>query len=198
MNTLFMRSNTPFLFKQIPFIEVNSAEKNQDMAFIYHEKQVEPLNFWLVEGESVSTGNYEQIMASQCAAQIRDWLSAGDNQQAFLLEQGKKKAVTSADIMVLVRSRREALLIRDALNLLSIQSVFLSNRESVFETNEAKDLLWLLQAVVAPEKERVLRASLASRIFGFNAKQIDELNQDEQRWNQYVEQFADYFVLWQK
>ncbi|OAT34548.1 exodeoxyribonuclease V subunit beta [Proteus myxofaciens] len=198
VNTLFMRSNTPFLFEQIPFIEVSSAEKNQNMAFIYHNKPVAPFNFWLAEGESISTGNYEQIMASQCAAQIRDWLFAGDNQQAFLLEQGKKKAVTSADIMVLVRSRREALLIRDALNLLSIQSVFLSNRESVFETNEAKDLLWLLQAVVTPEKERVLRASLASRIFGFNAKQIDELNQDEQRWNQYVEQFSDYFVLWQK
>lgn len=100
--------------------------------------------------------------------------------------------------MVLVRSRREAVLIRDALNLLSIQSVFLSNRESVFETNEAKDLLWLLQAVVTPEKERVLRASLASQLFGFSAKQIDDLNCSEERWNSYVEKFADYYVLWQK
>src|SRR5699024_6036 len=83
-------------------------------------------------------------------------------------------------------------------NLLSIQSVFLSNRESVFETNEAKDLLWLLQAVVTPEKERVLRASLASRLFGFSAKQIDDLNCSEARWNSYVEKFADYYVLWQK
>lgn len=100
--------------------------------------------------------------------------------------------------MVLVRSRREAILISDALNLLSIQSVFLSNRESVFETNEAKDLLWLLQAVVTPEKERVLRASLASRLFGFSAKQIDDLNRSEAHWNSYVEKFADYYVLWQK
>ncbi|WP_099074431.1 exodeoxyribonuclease V subunit beta [Proteus alimentorum] len=198
VNSLFMRSNAPFLFEHIPFIEVTSAEKNQDMAFIYHDKPIPPFNFWLAEGESVSTGNYEQIMAAQCAAQIRDWLSAGDQQQAWLIEQGTKKAVTSADIMVLVRSRREAILIRDALNLLSIQSVFLSNRESVFETNEAKDLLWLLQAVVTPEKERVLRASLASRLFGFSAKQIDDLNGSEPRWNSYVEKFADYYALWQK
>ncbi|MBJ2109671.1 MULTISPECIES: exodeoxyribonuclease V subunit beta [Proteus] len=198
VNKLFMRSNAPFLFEHIPFIEVSSAEKNQDMAFIYHDKPIPPFNFWLAEGESVSTGNYEQIMAAQCAAQIRDWLSAGDQQQAWLIEQGTKKSVTSADIMVLVRSRREAVLIRDALNLLSIQSVFLSNRESVFETNEAKDLLWLLQAVVTPEKERVLRASLASQLFGFSAKQIDDLNCSEERWNSYVEKFADYYVLWQK
>lgn len=198
VNKIFMRSNAPFLFEHIPFIEVSSAEKNQDMAFIYHDKPIPPFNFWLAEGESVSTGNYEQIMAAQCAAQIRDWLSAGDQQHAWLIEQGTKKTVTSADIMVLVRSRREAILIRDALNLLSIQSVFLSNRESVFETNEAKDLLWLLQAVVTPEKERVLRASLASRLFGFSAKQIDDLNRSEPRWNSYVEKFADYYVLWQK
>lgn len=30
------------------------------------------------------------MMATQCAAQIRDWLSAGDQQQAWLLEQGEK------------------------------------------------------------------------------------------------------------
>lgn len=198
VNKLFQHSKAPFLFEHIPFIEVSSATKNQDMRFIYQDNAVAPLNFWLAEGESVSTGNYEQLMALQCAMQIRDWLAAGDTQHAYLIEQGKQKAVTSADIMVLVRSRREALLIRDALNSLSIQSVFLSNRESVFETNEAKDLLWLLQAVVTPEKERVLRAALASKLFGFSAKQIDELNQDEHRWDRYVEQFADYFVLWQK
>lgn len=198
VNNLFSRSKAPFLFTHIPFIQVSSAEKNQNMAFVYHDKPVAPFNFWLVDGDSISTGNYEQIMATQCAAQIRDWLSAGAQEQACLVRNGKKTAVTSSDIMVLVRSRREALLIRDALNLLSIQSVFLSNRESVFETNEAKDLLWLLQAVVTPEKERVLRASLASALFGFSAKQIDELNLDEQRWNRYVEQFADYFLLWQK
>ncbi|QAV22511.1 exodeoxyribonuclease V subunit beta [Proteus hauseri] len=198
VNKLFSRSNAPFLFTHIPFIEVSSAEKNQNMAFVYHNKPVAPFNFWLVDGDSISTGNYEQVMATQCAVQIRDWLSAGAQDQAYLVRHGKKISVTSSDIMVLVRSRREALLIRDALNLLSIQSVFLSNRESVFETNEAKDLLWLLQAVVTPEKERVLRASLASALFGFSAKQIDELNLDEQRWNRYVEQFADYFLLWQK
>ncbi|MDI7032672.1 hypothetical protein, partial [Escherichia coli] len=88
-------SKTPFLFDHIPFIDINSAEKNQHMKFIYQQKTVAPLNFWLAEGESLSTGNYEQLMASQCAMQIRDWLSAGDNHQAWLIEQDNKRAVTS-------------------------------------------------------------------------------------------------------
>ncbi|MDI8800061.1 hypothetical protein MJM59_33680, partial [Salmonella enterica subsp. enterica serovar Montevideo] len=41
-------------------------------------------------------------------------------------------------------------LIRDALTLLAIPSVYLSNRDSVFETLEAQEMLWVLQAVMAP------------------------------------------------
>ncbi len=43
----------------------------------------------------------------------------------------------ASDITVLVRSRQEAL-IRDALTSLNIPSVYLSNRDSVFETLEAQ------------------------------------------------------------
>ncbi len=42
---------------------------------------------------------------------------------------------------------------RDALTLLEIPSVYLSNRDSVFETLEAQEMLWLLQAVMTPERE---------------------------------------------
>lgn len=68
---------------------------------------------------------------------------------------------------MLVRSRREAVLIRDALNQLNIPSVFQSNRESVFATQEAKEILWLLLAVLTPEKERVLR-SVSHGLIRFN------------------------------
>lgn len=66
-----------------------------------------------------------------------------------------------------MRSRAEAALIRDALSALAIPSVYLSNRDSVFETTEAKDLLWLLQAVLAPEQERALRSAMATGILGW-------------------------------
>ncbi len=61
--------------------------------------------------------------------------------------------VRASDISVLVRSRQEAALVRDALTQLAIPSVYLSNRDSVFETLEAQELLWVLQAVMTPERE---------------------------------------------
>lgn len=110
----------------------------------------------------------------------------------------KQRPVSAADITVLVRSRREAQLIKDALNQRAIPSVFLSNRDSVFDTPEARELLWLLQAVLNPEKERLLRSALASGLFGLNAAQIDALNQDEAARDRLVDEFAGYGQIWQQ
>ncbi len=143
---------------------------------------VKALTFWQVEAEGVSVAEYEQATASQCAAQIAQYLQGGFQGSSYFDNKGAHTPVEASDITVLVRSRREAVLIRDALNRLNIPSVFQSNRESVFSTSEARDLLWLLQAVLTPEKERVLRSALATGILGLTAKQIDDLNHDEKSW----------------
>ncbi|MCP5645395.1 hypothetical protein NL299_27615, partial [Klebsiella pneumoniae] len=83
-----------------------------------------------------------------CAAQIRDWLQAGQRGEALLMNGDDARPVRASDISVLVRSRQEAAQVRDALTLLEIPSVYLSNRDSVFETLEAQEMLWLLQAVM--------------------------------------------------
>ncbi|WP_416776783.1 exodeoxyribonuclease V subunit beta [Xenorhabdus budapestensis] len=196
VNKLFSHTDRPFLFDQIPFIHVNSAEKNHNLKFLLHKQEQTALQFWLQSGEGVSKRDYEQGMARLCAAQIRDWLLAGQEGSALLQRGEKNRPVTAADITVLVRSRREAALIRDELNELKIPSVFLSNRENVFDTPEAKDLLWLLQAVLSPEKERVLRSALASSLFGLSARQIDQLNHDETAWDKLVDEFDGYARLW--
>lgn len=73
----------------------------------------------------------------------------------------------------------EAALVRDALTQLAIPSVYLSNRDSVFETLEAQELLWVLQAVMTPERENTLRSALATSMMGMNAQDLDALNNDE-------------------
>ncbi|MDE9591149.1 hypothetical protein, partial [Xenorhabdus bovienii] len=82
------------------------------------------LRFWLQPGEGVSKREYEQSMARLCAAQIRDWLQAGQDGKAFLHRAEKSRPVVAADITVLVRDRREASWIRQELNTLKIPSVF--------------------------------------------------------------------------
>jgi exodeoxyribonuclease V beta subunit len=42
------------------------------------------MNIWLMPGEAVGSGDYQTFMAQLCAAQIRDWLSAGQQGRALL------------------------------------------------------------------------------------------------------------------
>ena len=198
VNKLFLQADEPFCFKQIPFQPVMPAPGSDKSAFVIDGKIQPAMQFWWQGEEGVSSGDYERTMAGVCAGQIRDWLQQGQSGTALLRCGDEELPVSAADITVLVRSRREAQLIKDALNQLAIPSVFLSNRDSVFDTPEARELLWLLQAVLSPEKERLLRSALASGLFGLNAPEMDELNHDETAWDALVDEFAGYGQVWQQ
>lgn len=198
VNTLFEQMDSPFMFREIPFLPVRSAPGNASLRFEYQGESQPAMRFWLMEGEGCGVGDYQSYMAEHCAAQIRDWLSAGLRGEATLWKGSTSRPVKASDITVLVRSRQEAALIRDALTLLDIPSVYLSNRDSVFETLEAQEMLWLLQAVLAPERESTLRSALASSMLGLNALDINRLNHNEAEWDAAVEEFVHYRERWQK
>ena len=196
VNRLFARMDSPFLFSAIPFLPVNPAEPNQQLTLLKDAQTQAALRFWLQPGDGVGVSDYQQFMAQQCAADISRWLVAGQQGRALLGKGDNLRPVQASDITVLVRSRNEAGLVRDALNGLSIPSVYLSNRDSVYTTPEARELLWLLQAIQAPEQERLLRSALATSIFAIDAASLDTLSQNEREWDALVEQFAGWQQLW--
>lgn len=198
VNRLFSLSDNPFMFREIPFLPVKAAAKNQGLCFTVDAADVPAMNVWLMPGDTVGSGDYQTFMAQLCATQIRDWLSAGQQGRALLWRGETSRPVQASDITVLVRNRLEAAQVREALQTLGIPSVYLSNRDSVFETLEAQELLWLLQAVLAPERENTLRSALATSMFGLTALDIENLNQDEQAWDALVEEFSDYRQIWRQ
>ncbi len=198
VNRIFSQIEDAFMFRQIPFQPVKFAAKNQSLRFVVKGEKQPAMSMWLMDGEGVGVSDYQSSMAGHCAAQIRDWLMAGQAGDALLYEGEKRRPLRASDITVLVRSRHEATLIRDALGLLNIPSVYLSNRDSVFETPEAQEMLWLLQAVLAPERESTLRSALATAMLGLSALDIETLNNDEAAWDAVVEEFAGWREQWQK
>ncbi|MEE8936604.1 exodeoxyribonuclease V subunit beta [Klebsiella pneumoniae] len=198
VNRLFSLSNNPFMFHEIPFLPVKAAAKNKGLRFTVDAADVPAMNVWLMPGDTVGSGDYQTFMAQLCATQIRDWLSAGQRGRALLWRGETSRPVQASDITVLVRNRLEAAQVREALQTLGIPSVYLSNRDSVFETLEAQELLWLLQAVLAPERENTLRSALATSMFGLTALDIENLNQDEQAWDALVEEFSEYRQIWRQ
>jgi exodeoxyribonuclease V beta subunit len=66
-----------------------------------------------------------------------------------------------------------------------------------FETLEAGAAL-AAAGGAGPERENTLRSALATSMFGLNALDIENLNQDEQAWDALVEEFSGYRQIWRQ
>ncbi|KKX75584.1 hypothetical protein UF37_22430, partial [Vibrio parahaemolyticus] len=100
------------------------------------------------------------------------------------------------DIAVLVRTGSEGRMIIQASAAHVIASEYLSNRDSVFYSSAAQDLQRFLQAVLTPENDRALRASLASELFALDAASLDALHHDGVVRENAVNEFKEYCKLW--
>jgi len=84
---------------------------------------------------------------------------------------------------------------RDQLLRLGVPSVQHAD-DSVFLSDEAQQLEWLLAAVVEPGNEGRVRTALASDLFGLSGADLYRLREDEQIWARWLEKLQDYRQLW--
>jgi exodeoxyribonuclease V beta subunit len=108
------------------------------------------------------------------------------------------RVVQPAEVAVLVRTGKHAQLIRKELSDRGVRSVYLSDRDSVYATDEAMDLWYILRAVAQPRSAAALRAALATRCFDHGFADLDRLLADETRFEQEAERFARWQLTWQR
>jgi exodeoxyribonuclease V beta subunit len=101
-----------------------------------------------------------------------------------------------ADIAILVRNGREAAEVRRALGRRGVASVYLSDRDSVYASAEAADLLRLLQAVASPRELRGVRAALASALLARTLDELRELADDEAALDRHCETLQQLHAAW--
>ena len=146
---------------------------------------------------SLAKGEYREQMAARTATEIVRLLDlAAGNRAGF---QGESwQPLRPADIAILVRDGIEADAVRNALSERDVRSVYLSDKDNVFAREEASDVLRWLKACAEPESERLVRAALATATLDLSWQHLDELSEDERRWEDQMQQFIDYRRLWQR
>ncbi|USD36019.1 exodeoxyribonuclease V subunit beta [Ferrimonas sp. SCSIO 43195] len=186
----------PFLFAdEIPFISVEANGKSDRL--LIDGEEVNGLNLWLdPDSEPVNKGRYLERQAEAAASEMCRFLTLSAQGRAGFERNGTLTPLNAADMAILVRDFTEAKAIRTALDRRGIRSVYLSDKDSVYASAEAQDLLLILQAVVAPEQERRIRAALACLTLGMDWATLDRLNGDEHQWDNLVEQFRGYQQHW--
>ncbi|MBY0240587.1 MAG: exodeoxyribonuclease V subunit beta, partial [Burkholderiaceae bacterium] len=147
------------------------------------------------EAEGFKKDHYREFFAHHCAEHIAGLLN--DEQAGFDGDAGFKR-LQPADIAVLVRDRKEAAAIRQALARRRIASVYLSDKDSVIDSEEAADVLRWLTAMANPLDGGLARAAFATRTAGLPLAELARLSGDELAWEQRVEQLKTLHLVWQR
>jgi exodeoxyribonuclease V beta subunit len=149
--------------------------------------------------EGLSKGAYFDEMAARCASHMAELLREGQAGRTGFSTPGEPfRALAPSDLAVLVNNATEARAIRGALLARGIKSVYLSDKEGVFETAAALELEVWLAACAEPDSERRLHAALAMPSVGLGLADLDALQHDELAWEERVLQFRAYHRQWQR
>ena len=184
---------------QIPFVRVDAQGKEQQLW--QHGQPVAPMTLWYFDAEDasgLSSSDYRNQAAQVAASQIVQWLNAGAVQHMGFGRTEVETALQPADIAILVRNATEAKSIARALHERNLPSVYLSDRESLFASQEAADVLHWLRACAAPEDERLLRAALGTLTLALPLQQLLDWHNDELAWEQQTGHFYHWQRIWQR
>ncbi len=136
------------------------------------------------------------LAAGSCARAIRDLLVRSRDGNAMRHDGAVQRPIEARDCAVLVRSHREGIAIRDALTHLGVPAVS-AGRGSLYETDEAQQLLALLLALSTPGDERRLRAVLATPLFGYDAAALQARESDGDQRRRWQQDLADWRLRWE-
>ena len=136
-----------------------------------------------------------KLFAARCAEQITAWLN--DLGNGFARDGGRFERLRPRDIAVLVRTGKEAAAMRFALQRRGVASVYLSDLDSVFQGEEARDLVHWLRGVATPQDAALVRAALALRTLDLSLAELDALFADDEAFDRQALELRELQQVWQ-
>ena len=181
LNLLYSKHPSPFANEQIKAPEILCASSRNDFLEI-SGKQIEPIRILVKESPALSgdpspeTGEAsedpeEMLVVRTTAREIFRILSVSAKSRIG------EKSVSPREIAVLVRKTREAHQVEKELGLLGIPS-FLEKDGSVLDTPEARELEWILLAILGKGGFSGVLAALSSELVGKDFQNLKKMKSD--------------------
>ncbi len=190
VNTIFSNVKLPFVFDKISFDKAEPAKKADVEPGVkpnmQNDRQNALLKLWYLkskEGKPVNKSDAVLLIANAVSGEIARITSHTDH------------PVRSGDIAVLVRTNRQAKIIKDSLSKRSIPSVLYSTG-NIFDSDEAMETERVLSAIAESGNERRLKSALVTRIVGVSAKEIDSMENGLQSLEPWMLKFREYSKIW--
>lgn len=186
VNTLFTGVERPFVFDWIRYEEVEPAQRSEG-GDPRAESGCAPLEIVIVGRGEGGLGNSQAAVSAAVACEIVKLVSRGDG----------GGGTRPSDIAVLVRDKWQALAVKQALVSARIPCVLTSD-EDVFDSREAFEISLVMDAIMEPRREGVVRCALLTRIFGLGPSDILALHANDTAWEEWMERFHSYSELWRR
>jgi len=209
VNALFQQAETrpagAFHFKQaqdnpVPYVAVEARGRTESLQI--DGRPVIPMNLWYMPGANEhgvsGPAEYRQELAEATASEIVRWLQQAQQGRTGFQTADGLRPLQPRDIAILVRTGSEAATIRQSLRRRGVNSVYLSDRDSVFASREAPDVWRWLQAAAHPGDQRLLKIALTTASMSLPLPTLKQIFHDEDRWEETVEHFRDYQHRWQR
>jgi exodeoxyribonuclease V beta subunit len=198
VNTIFSNTRSPFVFDRIGFEAVISGEKKESISPQFSPAFI----LWYLginenadPSKPLSKTESVPLIARAVANEISRLVLSNKNTPSTCLQGFRRDGVTTSDIAVLVRTNRQAQIIKKALSLKNIPSV-LHNMGNIFHTHEAMEMERILLAIVEPGNERVYHAALVTDIIGVSGIEIDSAGDESLTLEERRDRFRKYSGLW--
>ena len=187
----------------LPFIAVNAQGRAEE--WVINGLSAPALSIWHSQttdqnGELKPIGmpEYRENMAEVTASEIVGLLNLANLGHTGFKSSAGILPLQPSDIAILVRSGTEAKVMRNALARRQLRSVYLSERDSIFASREAADLLLWLKALAEPRNERKVRSALGTATFAWSCQALHQLALDEPGWERQLERFLGYQERWRQ
>ena len=184
VNALFSNVKRPLIFEAIPFVN-GTAGKSLDPKVDYGE---DGFHIWHLASQPKKNLTVKEVNAkivkSVCTEIAR-------------LVQDNKNDVQLGDIAILVRTNRQAVLVKSNLSDANIPAVIYS-AGNVFETAEAQELGRILLSISNPSRVGTLKAALITDVMGWRIKDIDQQEMQTDWLESQIARFNAYQRSWKQ
>ena len=179
VNTIFTRRTDPFVFEEIPFIEVEANPQADARLLLVDGQQEPPFQLWTHRQKK----DLPEVVASEIVRLLHGNVTIGD------------APLEPPHIAVLTSTNDQASEMQHALRKRGVPSVLYSGA-NIYTTREAHELIEILAAVIQPGHERLVRAALCTDALGLSGNDIDELSRDESAFEAHLLHFQEFHQTW--
>ncbi|MEA1922726.1 MAG: exodeoxyribonuclease V subunit beta [Pseudomonadota bacterium] len=164
----------PFLLDGIDYRDMRSGRPVEQKLLIEGREAV-PFNFWYMPGDKGKNltvpgarSRLINAVANRCANLLdlaQKPREAGWQAELVSSENNFRRPLRASDIAILTTTNKEAAHIWDACNACGVPAVIAAAGD-LWQTAEARDLFFFLNAVLYPDDDRIVNTALATPLIG--------------------------------